>query len=443
MAHSPQHAIPSTTFPDADYRKVIRRGALVMLLGFGGFLAWALFAPVDEGVPANGVIAVESRRKRIDHLNGGIVQVIHVREGQKVREGDPLFTLNDAQARAALRAAQSQWRVAAVTAARLDAERRGATALQLPDEISGAAQDAELAPLIQAQSELLRSRRNALQGELAIIRESVRGLDNQIASMHELVAGRAQQIKLFNEQLAAYNKLFKQNFVARTQLITIEQQLAEVQTRQSEDLANTAAVKARLSEFRMRGAQRELEYRREIESQLAETQKEKAVAQERLAAARDVFERLVLRAPVAGSVVDLALFTVGGVVKAGDKLMEIVPDGDELLVEGQVAPQYIDRIRVGLPADIHFDAFVNQVKQPVITGKVKTLSADALVEARTGSSYYSVRVAVAGAELAKLGAFKVQPGMQTTVMVKTGERSMMTYLLRPLFRRFATAMREN
>ncbi len=429
--------------PDANYARVVRSGLAVLLVGFGGFLAWAIFAPMDEGVPGPGVIAVESKRKRIDHLYGGIVDKILVREGQRVREGDTLLVLNDAQAKASLNSAESQWRVAAITAARLQAERSGVTVIRYPDTLSEKVADAELGALMRAQEELFRSRRAALQGELAILRESVAGLESQLRSLDELVAGRTQQIKLFTEQLTAFQKLFKQNFVSRVQLIEIERQLAEVQTKQSEDLANIAAVKARLSEFRMRGAQREVEFRREVETQLADVQKDAAVARERLAAAKDVHERLVMRAPASGAVVDLALFTAGGVVKAGDKLMEIVPDGDELVVEGQIAPQYIDRVRVGLPADVHFDAYVNQVKQPVITGKVKTLSADALTDPRSGAQYYTIRVAVPGVELRKLGAFAIQPGMQTTVMVKTGERSMMAYLLRPLLRRFTTAFTES
>ena len=151
----------------------------------------------------------------------------------------------------------------------------------------------------------------------------------------------------------------------------------------------------------------------------------------------------MLRAPVTGTVVDLAFFTIGGVVKPGDRVMDIVPEGDELIVEAQVAPQYIDRVRTGLSADVHLDAYINQVKQSVVAGKVVTVSADALTEARSGTQYYSIRVAVPSTELVKLGKFKVQPGMQTTVMIKTGERSMMAYLLRPLFRRFATALGEN
>lgn len=429
--------------PDSDYGKVARRGLWVLVLGFGGFMAWAIFAPVDEGVPAPGTVSVESKRKRIDHLTGGIVEKLPVRDGQSVKRGDPLIVLNETQAKASLNAAESQWRVAAVTVARLDAERTGAQTIQFPAELSAAPADVNLAALMRAQEALFLSRRKAIAGELAIIRESVRGLEEQIRSLDELNVRRELQIKLFNEQLAAFKKLFAQNFVSRVQLIEIERQLAEVQTKQSEDFANVAAVKARLAEFRMRGAQREIDYRKEVESQMAEVQKEAALARERLAASKDVFERLMLRAPVSGTVVDLAIHTIGGIIKPGERIMDIVPEGDELIIEAQVSPQYIDRVIKGLPADVHFDAYLNQIRQPVVSGKVVTVSADALVEQRTGIPYYSIRVSVPGSELKKLGDFKVQPGMQSTVMVKTGERSMMSYLMRPLFRRFSTALGEN
>lgn len=429
--------------PDANYGKAISRGLWLLLIGFGGFMAWAIFAPVDEGIPAPGVIAVESKRKRVDHLNGGKIDKLPVREGQKVTAGTPVIIFDDAQAKASLNAAESQWQVAAATLARLDAERAGAASVTFPNELATAVEDADLSALKRAQEALFRSRKSALQGELAIIKESVAGLELQARRLEELATNREKQITLFNEQLSAFRKLFLQNFVSRVQLIEIERQLAEVQTKQSEDLANFAGVKARLAEFRMRGAQRQIEYRKEVETQLADAQKETAVARERLVAAKDIFKNLVLRAPVTGTVVDLAFFTIGGVVKPGDRVLDIVPEGDELIVEAQVAPQYIDRVRTGLPADVHLDAYINQVKQSVVAGKVITVSADALTEARSGTQYYSIRVAVPGTELVKLGKFKVQPGMQTTVMVKTGERSMMTYLLRPLFRRFATALGEN
>lgn len=428
--------------PDVDYGRVIKLGLWILGIGFGGFLAWTIFAPLDEGVPAPGVVSVESKRKRIDHLTGGIIEKILVREGQQVREGEALVVLNETQARAALNAIESQWRIAAATAARLEAERAGLKAIQFPKELMDAADNLDVAAAMRAQAELFRSRRSAIEGELSIIRESVRGLELQLQSLDQLLAGREKQVLLFNEQLASFSKLHTEKFVSRNQLIEIERQLAEVQTKQSEDFANIAGVKARLAEFRMRGAQREIEYRREVETQLTDVQKDVANFGERLTAQRDTHSRLVLRAPVAGTVVDLAFHTIGGVIKPGDRIVDIVPAGDEFIVEAQVPPQYIDRVHPGLAAEVHLDAYLGRVTPPVVTGKVLVVSADALSDQRTGAQYYAMRVSVPGSELRKLGSLQVQPGMRGTVMVKTGERSLLVYLLRPLFRSFSTAMGE-
>jgi HlyD family type I secretion membrane fusion protein len=428
--------------PDADYGRVVRLGLWILAVGFGGFLAWAALAPLDEAVPAPGVVSVESKRKRIDHFNGGIVERILVREGEQVRAGQELLVLNETQAKAALNAAQSQWRNALAVEARLKAEREGRKSVEFPRALVAAQADPEVAGAMRAQSELFRSRRGALEGELSILRESVRGLETQIRSLEQLLQGREKQLALFNEQLASYRKLNTDGFISRNQLIDTERQLAEVQTKQSEDLSNIAAVKARLAEFRLRGAQREIEYRREVEAQLADVQRELATLGERHAAQRDVHERLVLTSPVAGTVVDLAAHTVGGVIRPGERIMDIVPAGDELIVEAQVPPQYIDRVRAGLPADVHFDAYQSHAERPVVRGSVRVVSADALAEPRSGAAYYAMRVAVPGSELARLGELRLQPGMQATVMVKTGERSLAVYLLRPLLRRFDGALSE-
>lgn len=433
---------PADSPLDTDHGKASKRGLWILLVGFGGFLAWAALAPLDEGVPAPGVVSVESKRKRIDHLNGGIVERILVREGQQVREGEALIVLNETQAKAALNAIQSQWRIVTAAEARLRAERDGLQSVVFPKELLATAGDPEVDAALRAQAALFRSRRGALQGELAIIRESVRGLELQLKSLDQLLRGREKQVELFREQLASYEKLKRDGFASRNLLIEMERQHAEVQSKQSEDLANIAGINARLAEFRLRGAQREIEYRREVETQLSELQREVATLGERLTAQRDAHARLELRAPVAGTVVDLAFHTVGGTVRPGDRIMDIVPAGDELIVEAQVAPQYIDRVHPGLPADIHFDAYVGRVERPIIAGKVAVVSADALVDPRTGVQYYSMRVAVPGAELKKLGDFQLQPGMQGTVMVKTGERSLLVYLLRPLLRRFTSALSE-
>jgi len=428
--------------PNADYGKVVRLGYWVLGCGFGGFLAWGIFAPLDEAVPAPGVVAVESKRKRIDHLTGGIIEKILVREGQSVLEGQELIVLDEAQAKAALNGTLSQWHTAVAAEARLMAERQGLPSIAYPQVLTSSAANAEVAGTIKAQNELFRSRRAALEGELAIIRQSVRGLELQVRSLDQLRAGREKQVALFQEQLAAYQKLNRDGFISRNQLLEIERQLAELQSKQSEDLSNIAGVNARLAEFRMRGSQREFEYRREVETQLSEVQKDVATLGERLAALRDTYTRLVLRAPVAGTVVDLAFHTIGGVVKPGDRILDIVPAEDALIVEAQVAPQYIDRVRVGLPADVHFDAFVGRMDSPVVAAQLVTVSADALSDPRTGVQFYTIRAAVPGAELKKLGNLQIQPGMQGTVMIKTGERSLLVYLVRPVLRRFIPAMSE-
>jgi protease secretion system membrane fusion protein len=428
--------------PDADYDRIARIGMWILVAGFGGFFAWAALAPLDEGVPAPGQVSVESKRKRIDHLNGGIIEKILVREGERVRAGQDLVELNETQSKAGLNAILGQWRIAAASEARLKAERENAKEISFPRELLAARDDAEAAAAMRGQTELFRTRRGALEGELAIIRESVRGLEQQIASLEQLMRNREKQVALFQEQLASYQKLNVSGFISRNQLLEVERQLAEVQSKQSEDLSNIAGVRARLAEFRMRGAQREMEYRREVESLLTDAQKETSTLAERLIAQRDTQARLVLRAPVAGIVVDPAFHTIGGVVKPGERILDIVPEGDELIVETRVAPQYIDRVRPGLAADVHFDAYMAAADVPVISGKVIMVSADALVDQRSGAPYYAMRVAVAGEELKKLGALQLQPGMLGTVMVKTGERSLLAYLWRPLSRRFTGALSE-
>ena len=428
--------------PNADYAGAARRGLWILGLGFGGFIAWAALAPLDEGVPAQGVVSVESKRKRIEHLTGGIVEKIQVREGDRVREGQELLVLNETQAKAALNSVRGQWRIAAATAARLNAERSGQKGVQFPSELENGASEPDVAAAMSAQRDLFRSRRSALEGELAIIRESVRGLELQIRSLDQLKAGRERQIQLFNEQLASFTKLNAQGFVSRNQLLDIERQLVEVQSKQSEDLANIAAVNARLAEFRMRGAQREAEYRREVETQFADAQRDASTLAERLAGLRDTYERLAVRAPVSGIVVDLAFHTVNGVIKPGDRILDIVPEGDELIVEAQVQPQYADRVHAGLAAEVHFDAYASRARRPIVKGTVKVVSADVLTDSRTGAQYYAMRVAVPGDQMKGLDGQPLQPGMQGTVMVLTGERSLLVYLARPFLRRFTAALSE-
>lgn len=428
--------------PATDVHREARRGLWWLGLGFCGLLLWAAFAPLDSGVPAPGVVAVESTRKKIDHAGGGVIDAILVREGDRVQAGQELLRLNPVQAQAAFNATQSQWATATAAVARLTAEREGAAQITFPPELLALKNQPDVAKALRVQQELFRARRATLQGQMRVLQESTQGMGQQVQSLDALKTGRQKQLGLLNEQLSAYEKLKADGYVSRNYLADVERQVAEVQSRQSEDLAKIADVQMRLAEFRAQLVARQAEYQREVETQFTDAQREAATLSERLAALQDTVQRLSVRAPVAGTVVDLAFHTEGATIKPGDRILDLVPQGDALVVEAQLAPQYIDRIHRGLSADVHFDAYSSQLEQPVLHGRVDTVSADALSNPRTGESYYTLRVTVPPEQTQHLRGLQLQPGMQATVMVRTGESTLLVYLLRPFMRRMTTAMRE-
>lgn len=414
----------------------IRIGVAIVVLAVGGFFLWAGFVPLDAGIPAHGRLVVESQRKRVEHLTGGIVGEILVKEGQRVRRGEELVLLDETQTRAALRAAEQQWWTSLAVEARLVAELSGAATPHFPDEIESRRNDPLVRTIVAAQQEAFRTRRAAFDGETEILRSSRRGLEVQLRSLDALKRGRERQVKLLDEQVTAATALRDQGYVSRNQALEIERQLAEIQSRQGEDLASISATQTRLAELRLRESQHWVDTRRDLEASLVETRRDSALLAEKVAAIRDTYARLSIRAPVAGTVVDLAVTTVGGVVQAGDRIMEIVPDGDQLIVEARLDPRYVDRVRAGLSADLHFDAYMNLAMRPLATGQVKTVSADAMMDDRTGTPYYVLRVAIPLTERRRLGDVKLQPGMLCSVMVKTGEQTLLAYLTRPIVRRF-------
>jgi protease secretion system membrane fusion protein len=445
IARSDASVAPTKTtvprLPNADHASATRWGLWLLIVGLGGFLLWASLAPLDEGVPTVGVVGVDTKRKRIEHMTGGLVEKILVREGQQVQAGQDLVELNEVQGKAALDSVRSQWLVATAALSRLQAEREGLSQVRFPDELQ-ADRSPEVLAALKAQRDLFASKRRSLEGELRIVRESTKGLQAQLASLAQLKSGREKQVSLFKDQLGRFQQLQQQGFVSQNQLLDIERQLSEVQSKQAEDLSNIAATNARLSEFLMRDQQVQSDYRRDVEAQLTEMQKEQAVQGERMKGLLDNHGRLMIRAPVAGTVVDVAVNTVGGVVKPGDRVLDIVPAGDELVVEARLAPQFIDRVHPGMSADVHFDAYVSLARRPRVTGVVRTVSADVMSEPRSGAPYYAMRVHIKPEDIARLKDVKLLAGMQCSVTVKTGERTMLAYLMRPLLQRTDSALLE-
>lgn len=439
-----QYAEPLTKV-STDERPVVRFGILTLLVGFGGFMLWAGLAPLDEGVPAMGVVSVDSKRKTIQHLKGGIVEKIEVREGGKVKAGDVLLRLNDTDIKAQLDIVRGRYYSFKAAEGRLQAERNGQSALVFDSELRAAAsQDSRAAEAIQAQTKLYNARRQALVSELGTMDESIIGLQEQIAGLQSLESGKKTQIALLEKELKSMRELAEEGFVPRNKLLELERVLADLSGTRGSDLAQIARAKAAISEIKLRKVQRIEDFRKDLEKEMAEVQREVASQGDQLNALSEEFARTIVKAPTDGYVVAMEAHTVGGIIRPGDRIMDIVPEGDQLIVEAQLPVNLIDKVRVGQFANIHLQIVLGGGAQPTIEGKLIQVSADRLSDQRTGIPYYSARIQITPKGEATLTKYKIVPqaGMQADVVVVTGERTVLQYLLRPLISRLNLGMKE-
>lgn len=420
---------------------IIRKGWLVLVVGFLGFLVWAAVAPLDSGVTAPGTIVVDSNRQKIQHLSGGIVEEVRVRDGDHVERDQVLVRLNRTRIQAELAIVQAQLLSMKALEARLVAERGGRPSIEFPaDVLEAQARDSRVQELVQTQSQLFTTRRKALSNELLILDETVRGLNEQIRGLEAQKAGKARQLAILSEELGAIRGLFEEGFVPRNRIFELERAMADVEARLSDDLASIGRNQALLSETRLRKVQREQEYAKEVDTELAATQREVDGLVQRQISLQEDLERVDIRSPVAGVVVGLKVHSAGGVIRASEDIMEIVPDGEPLLVEAHIPTQSIELVHIGLEAMVRFSALSRL--NPVVNGTVVTVSADSLTDERSGMPYYKARVAVSPEELGRLEYDRILPGMPAEVVVKTGEHSVLYYLVKPIMDHMFSAFRE-
>jgi len=430
---------------DTDERPIVKFGMMTLAIGFGGFLLWAALAPLDEGVPGVGVVSVDTKRKTVQHLHGGVVEEILVREGARVKAGDILVRLNSTDVKAQLDIAQSQLYLAAAMEARLRAERANQDKMTFPDALQASAQtDPRAKDAIDAQSQLFSARRAALKSELATMDQMVAGLNNQITGLRSLEAGKKRQIELLEKELTSYRGLAEEGFVPRNKLYEQERVLADISGTRGSDIAQIARAEAAINETRLRQLQRQQDYRKEVESQMSDVQRELNTRTDQLRALEEQYARTDIKAPADGYVVAMEAHTVGGVVRPGDRIMDIVPEDDVLVVEAQLPVNLIDKVRVGQLANMHLQIVLSGGAQPVIEGEVVQISADRLTDQRTGAPYYSARIHITAKGAAEVARHKihVQPGMQADVVVITGARTLLQYLMRPLMSRITSGMTE-
>lgn len=435
-------ADPATQGVDLDDARPRRWGWWLLVLGFGGFLAWALLAPLDAGVSAPGTVVVTGNRKAVQPLTSGKIAAILARDGDSVRAGQVLVRLDDTQSRSQHDIARGQWFVALASAARMASERAGAGAIQFPGELREAQSDARARAAMDLQAQLLATRRSALRSELAAMSESITGLELQIRGTEAARQARESQLRLLREDLDNQRPLAAEGFIPRNRVLELERAIAAMTGAMAEDGGTIGRLRQSMAEIRARMATREQEARKEVEAQLADVQKDAASLRSRLQALEYELASTEVRAPVDGIVVGLAVHTVGGVVSSGSPMMEIVPGDEKLRIEAQIAPHLIDKVRTGLEVDILFTAF-SQATTPHVPGRVSQVSADVLVEPRLNNQqYFKAIIDVAPQGLATLRGHEIRAGMPAEVFIRTGERTAMNYLLKPLLDRLNRALTE-
>lgn len=432
---------PLTVNTDAGaYSKL---GWWIVLVGVGSFLLWAIFAPLDKGVPLTGTVAKESNRKAVQHLSGGTVDDILVHEGDVVKAGQVLVRMNGVQAKSQADITRAQYFNARASEARLRAELENKKALVMPASLAAYKADPRVGTVVALQSQLMSSRQSALQSELGAVDENVAGLKIQTQGLLEARESKKQQMAILKEQLDNMRDLAKDGYVARSRLLEIERTYAQTSGMMSEDIGNIGRAQRQVMELSLRRNQRIQEYQKEVRSNLSDVEREAEALSARMTALDYELANAEVKAPVDGTVVGLNIFTRGGVVGPGFRLMDLVPTDDPLIVEGQLPVNLIDKVHAGLPVELIFSAF-NSNSTPHIPGVVTQVSADRTVDEHTGAAFYRMKAKVtpAGAKLIAAKKLDIRSGMPVELFVKTGERTMMSYLLKPLFDRAKTSMTE-
>ena len=427
----------------SDTRGIARKGLLVLALGLGGFCLWAAVAPLDEGVPTAGTVVIDTKRKAVQHLVGGIVDEVLVREGQMVEKDQVLMRLDDAVSRANFESIRQRYLGLSAMQVRLLAEQAGAKTLKFGEDlVSAAAADPFMAAQITNQRQLFQSRRQALAADLAEMDAAMESVVTQRDASKTMLKQRESQLASLQEELRSLRGLVKDGYAPRNRLLELERALADVMANKANLDGNILNAVSSTKQLRQRKLARQSEYRKEVETQLADVSREVQADAEKFKVQVADLKRVAIRSPAAGQVVGLAVQTVGAVVQSGQKLMDIVPEQQTLMVEARIAPHLIDKVHSGLVADIRFNTFAHS-PQLVVPGEVVSVSGDLLADQGAQSMpYFLARLQVTPEGMKKLGSRQMQAGMPAEVVIKTGSRTMLTYLLSPLLKRMATSLKE-
>ena len=410
-------------------------GVAVILVFVGGFAAWAALAPLSSAVVAFGVVEVVGERKTVQHLEGGLVADILVQEGDMVEAGQPLLVLDGTESGALLAMLEQQYASATVLGKRLEAERDNQAAIDFPAWLREAAADTVLA----TQQRIFEARAQSQQTRVAIHERRVAQLREEASGFREHIAAQDRELALLGEEIADVAALVEKGYEPQTRLRALQRREAAIAGARARNRAATARIEEQVAAIHLAVEELHQSRRREVVEELRDVENQLSELRERLATARDVLARTQVRAPVSGTVVGQRVFTRGGVVRPGEALMDIVPAQTGLTIAARVDPLDIDAVSPGMPAEVRLVAFSRLTMSP-LAAEVVGVSADRLLEPRSGIAYYEARVALAGD--ADLAPGELLPGMPVEVLIVTGTRTPLSYLVRPLTDRFRRALRE-
>jgi HlyD family secretion protein len=427
--------------PRGSIRLHLIVGLAVVAVLVGGLGGWASTAEISGALIAPGSIVVDSNVKKVQHPTGGVVGEVRVHDGDVVKAGDVVVRLDDTVTKASLAIVTKNLDGLWARAARLEAEQQGVDKIKFPSMLLEHADDPDVNAVMASETKLFEVRSTGRIGQKAQLRERIAQLNEEIAGLTAQEVAKTHEIDLVNKELVGVQQLYEQRLIQMSRLTTLERDAARLAGERAQYIASRAQAKGKITETELQIIQVDKDLVSDVSKDLRETNDKIGEFVERKVTAEDQLRRIDIRAPQDGMVLQSTVHTVGGVISAGDAIMMIVPQQDNLSVEAKVNPQDIDQLQIGQKTLLRFSAF-NQRTTPELNGVVSRVSPDTTTDQRTGQSTYTIRVSMPPEEIARLGDVKLIPGMPVEAFVQTGDRTMLSYLAKPLHDQLMRAFRE-
>jgi epimerase transport system membrane fusion protein len=420
----------------------IRALGMAVVIGTVGILGgWSYLAPIDSAASASGFVTVKSHSKTVQHLDGGIVKELLVKDGDIVKEGDVLLTLDGTDIKAQAEILRGQQITLAAQVARLSAERDRLGSVIYPKEVQNL-NDARVIEARQSENQIFNARKNAHDGEVSVLNQRISQLNSRIQGLQGQKVSKQHLNVSYTEEAKDLKELLAEGFADKQRLRDMERSITATTGEIASLSSEISSSEMQIGETRLQIMQIQKQFQEEVADKLSEIQAQFYDVNQRLTATIDKVNRIQIKSPAAGRVMGVSIYTIGGVITPGRPILDIVPQGEELVVEARVSPIDIDRVHVGLVAEVRFSAF-KQALVPKTVGKLIGLSADKITDERTGQPYYTAKIELTPESYVKLGNMELLPGMPADVLINTGERTVFEYLMQPISNAWAKAMIED